>query len=321
MKMNTFKQALKRACALLFAGVLLFANSLAVTENVEATELSAGTYELSGELSAYLSAMGGVEFGGPLLTGVSLVIDADGSEYLELSFTKSSVTIYSITCDTFVDVNPSTVTTTRGVEDGVIGIYDTDGNLITEGITYTLSDDTALNSADEEVNYVDSITSPISSREETYNLALYINSNVMGVEFCNSNDSATESTYEAVLTVDWSNVEALESGTDTAEEETGAETEEETEAEAIEADEELDGLAIYEADSDDEDEDEAEAAEEEAGGEENEASGLSTGAVIGIVAGAVVVIAVVIIIIAVVGKKKKKAPVESSDESEKGSEK
>ena len=144
--------------------------------------------------------MGGVEFGGPLLTGVYFVTDSSGNEYLKLTFTKSSVTIYSITCDTFVDANPTDTTLTRGVANGTMGIYDSSGTLV-DCTSYTLSSDTALNSADEEVNYVDSITLPIDTRSDTYNIALYINSNVMGVEFCNANSAATETTYSATLTV------------------------------------------------------------------------------------------------------------------------
>lgn len=312
--MKNIKKILSAAGALFLSALLLLASSVIFIKDVQAETLSAGTYEIDGELSAYLAAMGGVEFGGPLLTGISLVIDEEGNEYLELTLGKSSVTIYSITCDTFVDASPSTITTTRGVEDGVIGIYDTDGNLVTEGVSYTLSEDTALNSADEEVNYVDSITYPISSREDTYDLAMYINSNVMGVEFCNENDDATETTYQAILTVDWSNVDALETGTDeTSEETTEEETGEETEEAVVEADEELEGLAIYSVEDDEEEIAEDEDDEEEIVEDDDTEGGISTAAIVVIVAICVVVIAAVIIIIAAVNSKKKKAAQGGSD--------
>lgn len=316
--MKNIKKILSAAGALFLSALLLLASSVIFTKDVQAETLSAGTYEIDGELSAYLAAMGGVEFGGPLLTGISLVIDEEGNEYLELTLGKSSVTIYSITCDTFVDASPSTITTTRGVEDGVIGIYDTDGNLVTEGVSYTLSEDTALNSADEEVNYVDSITYPISSREDTYDLAMYINSNVMGVEFCNENDDATETTYQAILTVDWSNVDALETGTgDDSEETTEEETGEETEEAAVEADEELEGLAIYSVEDDEEEEiAEDEDDEEEIAEDEDTEGGVSTAVIVVIVVICVVVIAAVVIIIAAVNSKKKKAAQGGPDKQE-----
>ena len=315
--MKNIKKILSAAGALFLSALLLLASSVIFIKDVQAETLSAGTYEIDGELSAYLAAMGGVEFGGPLLTGISLVIDEEGNEYLELTLGKSSVTIYSITCDTFVDASPSTITTTRGVEDGVIGIYDTGGNLVTEGVSYTLSEDTALNSADEEVNYVDSITYPISSREDTYDLAMYINSNVMGVEFCNENDDATETTYQAILTVDWSNVDALGSGTgETSEETTEEETGEETEEAAVEADEELEGLAIYSVDDDEEEIAEDEDDEEEIVEDDDTEGGISTAVIVVIVVICVVVIAAVIIIIAAVNSKKKKAAQGGSDKQE-----
>lgn len=303
--MKSLKKIGRKIFPLLMAAVLILSLAGPLSKETYASDLSEGTYELSGSLSAYLTAMGGVEFGSPLLTGIYLVVDESGNEYLKLTFTKSSVTIYSITCDTFVDANPTDTTNTRGVANGTMGIYDADGNLV-ECSEYTLSSDTALNSADEAVNYVDSITYPISSREETYNLAIYINSNVMGVEFCNSNSSATEATYSATLTVDWSAAEAAETA---AEETTEAETTtqetttEETEEESLEADEEMEGLAIYNAD----DEEGSSAEAEEETSEETSSSGIGrTALIIIIIAVIVVIIAVVIIIIAVRKHKKSK---------------
>ena len=303
----------KRTCTVLLACMIVFFAAGTKPEEVRASELETGTYQISGSLSAYLSAMGGVEFGGPLLSGVYFVIDSSGNEYLKLTFTKSSVTIYSITCDTFVDANPTDTANTRGVANGTMGIYDSSGNLV-NCTSYTLSSDTALNSADEEVNYVDSITYPIDTRSETYNLAIYINSNVMGVEFCNANSAASETTYAATLTVDWSNVDALEAAAAAGDEETTSEettaaetTTEETETESPEADDSYDGLSIYEADSENTDESEETLHEESSEASEDSASFVNP-AVIIIIIIAVIIVAAAIIIIAVLNKKKKSAP-------------
>ena len=64
---------------------------------------------------------------------------------ITLFLTKSSVTIYGVTCDTFVDVSPSYVTETNGVKSGTIGFYDETGFLNTQDVEYTLSSDTAQN--------------------------------------------------------------------------------------------------------------------------------------------------------------------------------
>ncbi len=183
-------------------------NALALDVN----NLSAGTYEVEATLSCYVNAMGGVEFGKPLLIGSLITVDGDGNKKMTLKFTKSSVTIYNITCDTFIDVNPSSTDNSRGVTSGTIGYYDKNGNV--RSAEYTLSDDTALNVRDEEVNYVDSMTFPLDQITDTYSLTMYINSNVMGVQFCNENDKAAEATYSSTLTVDWSSLksESSESG-------------------------------------------------------------------------------------------------------------
>lgn len=198
-----------------------------------ASELPAGIYYVQAELSCYVNAMGGVEFGEPLLTMAQVEVDEAGSRSLTLHFTKSQVTIYGITCDTFLDASPSYVTDTDGVTSGTIGYYETDGTLVTEGVRYTLSDDTAENARQEQVHYVDSITFPVGEERDTYGLTLFINSNVMGTQF-------TADRYPANLTVDWASLSV-----------TPIEQEAES-PEAIQTGggdlERLDGLNIYTAD-------------------------------------------------------------------------
>ena len=162
-------------------------------------DIPEGIYQIDAKLSCYVNAMGGVEFGAPLLVSCRLDVLSDGSKTITLFFTKRQVTIYGITCDTFIDVSPAYVTENNGVESGTLGYYDADGTLITDGVNYTLSDDTAENSRQEQVHYVDSLTFPIDYESDTYSLTLFVNSNVMGTQF-------TADGYAATLTVDWSSV-------------------------------------------------------------------------------------------------------------------
>ncbi|MCD8026284.1 MAG: hypothetical protein LUF33_05000 [Clostridiales bacterium] len=203
-------------------------------------DLSVGTYDIEASLSCYVNAMGGVEFGEPLLSSAEIAVREDGA-YITLYFTKSSVTIYSVTCDTFIDASPAYVTDDRGVENGVIGIYDENGELVTENVEYTLSDDTALNAGDEEVHYVDSITYLLLYQSDEYSLALYINSNVMGVEFCNENESAESQTYPATLSVNWNSLDNAIVAEETSEANS-------TEAAAANENLENDGLSVHYAD-------------------------------------------------------------------------
>lgn len=168
---------------------------------LETENLSEGTYSVDATLSCYVNAMGGIEFGAPLLTGSTIKVDTNGKKTMTLNFTKSSVTIYNITCDTFVDASA----------DGAVLNYK-DGSEWKAVDSYKLSTDTALNSKDESVNYVESISFTVSSIADTYNLGMYVNSNVMGVQFGGS-DSAN---YAATLTVDWSSAAKIKTADKTS---------------------------------------------------------------------------------------------------------
>lgn len=166
----------------------------------ETNTLEAGTYTVDSSLSCYVNAMGGVEFGTPLLTSTEVTVNEDGSAQFDLSFTKSSVTIYGITCDTFIDATA----------DGAVVNYK-DGTEW-KNAEYTLSTDTALNSSNQSVNYVDSMSFTVSSLSDTYNLGLYVNSNVMGVMFGGSDDADKPAT----LTVDWSTATEVKTANETS---------------------------------------------------------------------------------------------------------
>lgn len=168
-----------------------------------ADNLSEGTYSVNASLSCYVNAMGGVEFGAPLLVSAQVNVDNQQNKTVTLNFTKSSVTIYNITCDTFIDIEPSTDENSGNVKNGTLGVYDNNGALQTSSVEYTLSDDTALNSKNEAVHYVSSMTFPIDSIKDSYELTLYINSNVMGVQF-----GADGSSNLATLTVDWNSLKS-----------------------------------------------------------------------------------------------------------------
>ena len=153
-----------------------------------------GTYEVEANLSCFVNAMGGVEFGAPLLERAEVTIGEDDKGVISLYFVKSSVTIYNVTCDTYIDPNET------------LGYYDKDGNLQTELLEITMSseEDLALNPNGESVSYLTSVSFPLDQITDTYQLALYINSNVMGTQFGVGD-------YSATLKVDWSTVpEAVE---------------------------------------------------------------------------------------------------------------
>lgn len=176
---------------------MLFISVISKNMEVYAADLPGfqkGTYEVEVNLSCFVNAMGGVEFGAPLLERAEVTIGEDDKGVISLYFVKSSVTIYNVTCDIYIDPNET------------LGYYDKDGNLQTELLEITMSseEDLALNPNGESVSYLTSVSFPLDQITDTYQLALYINSNVMGTQFGVGD-------YSATLTVDWSTVpEAVE---------------------------------------------------------------------------------------------------------------
>lgn len=173
--------------------------------------LDKGSYAVNAELSCYVNAMGGVEFGAPLLNGAVVDVDDGRNKTMTLYFGKSSVTIYDVTCDTFIDGSA-----------GTLGYYTKSGSLSTADVTYTKSSEKVENPEGKNVNYVDSMTFPIAYESGTYELSLYVNSNVMGTQFDQSN-------YPATLTVDWSSLpekeatgESVDESSETASSSTGS---------------------------------------------------------------------------------------------------
>lgn len=199
--------------------------------------LAEGTYQVNASLSCYINAMGGVEFGDGLFKGAYITIDSNGNAMATLELTAGKVTIYSVTCDTFVDATNS-----------VPGYYDSDGMVF--DAKYTKSSNTALNAANEEIHYVDSMTFPVSQDKDTYYLWIYVNSNVMGSQFCDGKGSGgsgkpgEQTPYAAIFTIDWSSL-PVEDGTDETKESIESIPAQNTDTDKVEN---MEGLSIYRAD-------------------------------------------------------------------------
>ncbi len=164
------------------------------------------TLSVDATLSCYVSAMGGQEFGTPVHKGTKILKKADGTYKVLLSLGKGTGNIFGVEFDAFIDPSNSTP-----------GYYDADGNV--QDAVYTVSeDDTAQANTglDEDgnrvlvdVNYVTSMTFPVSKETSEYNLWIYINSNVMGVQFCDGSGTAgsgnpdVATPYIGKLTIDW----------------------------------------------------------------------------------------------------------------------
>ena len=174
------------------------------------TDLEEGNYEVEVSLSAYISAMGGVEFGDGIVSGdAKVVVDANGDYTMTVYFTTSSVNIYSMSVNTFVDAT-----------DSAPGYYDASG--VKNDAVYTLSSNTAEDANGKKIHYVDSMTFTLDEIADSYTLYLYINSSVMGVQFCDgsgsgsSNSPGVDTPYVAKLSVNWDTAAAGASETTSA---------------------------------------------------------------------------------------------------------
>ena len=168
---------------------------------------AAGEYRIPATLTCYVDAMGGQEFGDGRIKDAVVRINADGSAAVTLTFNRTYVNIYSIQCYTGIDATNSHP-----------GYYDKDGVLHKDAV-FTLSENTIrLNLAPAghmendmvtDVHDVSTMTFPVALYDEEVLLYLYINSQIMGVQFCDGSGTAGSANpdlptpYKAVLTLDW----------------------------------------------------------------------------------------------------------------------
>lgn len=193
-----------RTATVLAAAFLLLAGAL--------MPLPARAASIGASLSCFVNAMGGVEFGKKLLTGAEVKDVSGGKKELTLRFADDkSLVIYTVNAHVFV--NP---------DKAPVGYYDAAGQLHTVktgDVTITKSDKTAQNAEGQAVHYLESMTFTLDTLPNELYLYLYIDSQVMGVQFGNGSGTAAsnhpdEATpYKAVLTLQPVTASSAGSGT------------------------------------------------------------------------------------------------------------
>lgn len=172
------------------------------------------TYKGDIKLSCFVDAMGGVDFGAgqpdkgekykSLLEGADIAFDSEGKAKITARFRKSAVSIHGINANTFIDPRNSTP-----------GYYDTDG--VKKDADFTISSEGETATPPEKdpayasgVRYVTLMTFPVSTDASVYNLWIYVNSSVMGVQFCDGSGTAgagepnKATRFIGKITIDWS---------------------------------------------------------------------------------------------------------------------
>lgn len=149
-------------------------------------------------LSCAIDVMGGVEFGRLVFKGLDVKKEEDGGLTATVNLGTGEGSIMAIPFTAFVDASNSHP-----------GFYNDEG--IVQDADFTVSQDSVKNEKKENTRYVTSMSFPVSKEVSEYILWIYINSNVMGVQFCDglgsakSNQPNERSKYLGKLTIDWEN--------------------------------------------------------------------------------------------------------------------
>lgn len=171
--------------------------------------------EPSAMLSCWVTAMGGQEFGHAVLKGYKITQNADGTLSCTLSTGSGVGVIFGIGFVAFIDPTANGSEDSAVVEAALPKYYDASGNLQPAEYTVSETDFGALPSTSgtpKQVAVVDSITFPVTRDQSEYNLWMYINSNIMGVQFCDgkgsssSNHPGEATPYVGKFTIDWDKV-------------------------------------------------------------------------------------------------------------------
>lgn len=212
-----------------------------------ATPTEAGNYNVDATLSCYVNAMGGIEFADAfnvnattygekgVFDSATLTVDEDGNKFVTVNFGVGSGKIYTIDFQAYVDTNYA------------IKYYDANHEL-KDVTSYTVSEEkiTLVNSSTKEsyeVNYITSVTFPLEldiaatvfdkttnaavsagntadSESVVIDLWMVLNSNVMGLQFCDGSGDAGSNTFDvatkyvASLTVDLASAEKIVEATE-----------------------------------------------------------------------------------------------------------
>lgn len=211
--MSIIKRSPSAILSLLLALVLVV--SMVPAAFAAETTPAAGTYTVDVGLNLFCTAMGGVYFNKGLMTtetsvdestGTSYgtataVVDEEGNVALTLNFTKGSFSYMGISTDTALVASDATKP----------GFYAQDGSLNTEDVSYTTSSMVlnSSNSGTKSIEALSSVTLNLDRVADSYTMWLYIDSCMMGVQFCDgtgtagSNKPGESTPYTATLTVDW----------------------------------------------------------------------------------------------------------------------
>lgn len=180
----------------------------------QSVSLSGSFTESPAMLDCYVNAMGGQQFGHAVFKGISFK-NNNGNIEATLKLGTGVGVIYGIAFIAYIEPSIKSLTDETY---STPKYYDANENL--QDATYTTSStDFGVSNVlpitskkVQKVFAVDSMTFPVSKDKSEYNLWIYINSNVMGVQFCDGKGSGSsqqpnvQTSYVGKLVIDWDKV-------------------------------------------------------------------------------------------------------------------
>lgn len=183
----------------------------------QSASLSGSFSEVPAMLDCFVDAMGGQQFGHAVFKGVSFK-NNNGNIEATLKLGTGVGVIYSIPFIAYIEPSIKSLTdetystpkyydTDRSLKDATYTTSTTDF-----GVRNNLNSSGTMDGTVSKQYAVSSMTFPVSKDKSEYNLWIYINSNVMGVQFCDgsgtsSSNHPNEATkYVGKLVIDWDKV-------------------------------------------------------------------------------------------------------------------
>lgn len=183
----------------------LIGSSMSMAVFADTKSLNAGTYDIDVELSSYVDAMGGIDFtkNTKVVKSASVTVDQNGDASLKLNTgLGNELTIYTIACKPFISGEHQP----GYYADGEVQLID-ESDYTVASYSNAKTDGSVV-----QTSYITSMKLPVTVGTSEYKLWYYVDSNVMGCQFCDGSGSAgsnvpdTATKYAAVLTLDWNSV-------------------------------------------------------------------------------------------------------------------
>lgn len=215
------KTLLGKIMSCVLAAAMLMSVSVMPAFAKTTTNLEAGSYTVDAEMSLYVKAMGGIEFANTftnalgssgtagIFDSASVTVDEDGNSNVTLNFAQGAGVIYTIPFTSYVDGSYSLKYYDANHELKDITNYTTKaGTIVKQGekeptdityvtsVTFPLEVDTKAIIFDKNSNSVVSAGNTADGTKVVIDLWMVVNSNVMGLQFCDGSGTAGSNTFD-----------------------------------------------------------------------------------------------------------------------------